>query len=245
MATARSSAPDRFAVAAGQAGTSAAGNVADAARALLHKRVESIDWAEKPFEDIISWLEGESEGRVNVVPRWPQLDRAHVDRDTPVTLRLRNVTVAVILNEAMNQLSPDGEIGYRGRANRLILSTRADFTRRMMLRVYDVTDIVTEIPDFGRSAPTMDFQQTGGQTGGRSVIQGTGGGGTGGEQAEQYTRTRLEELARKIQKVVAPESWDTPDTDGRGRIEIFGRSLWIYNTDEVHEQIAGTFSLGH
>ncbi len=242
----RSGAPDRFAVSGREASATAARNFTDAARALLHKRVKSIDWTETPFEEVVSWLEDESEGRVNIVPRWLQLARVHVDRDTPVTLRLDNVTVAEILNEAMGQLSPDGEVSYRGAGNRLTLSTRADFSRKMMLRVYDVADIVTEIPDFGRGAPTIDFQQTGGQTsGGQAVIRGTGGSGTGGEQAEQYTQTRLEELARKIQRVIAPESWETPDTAGRGRIEIFGRSLWIYNTVEVHEQIAGSFSLGH
>ncbi|UCC31026.1 MAG: hypothetical protein JSU86_01860 [Phycisphaerales bacterium] len=213
--------------------------------ALLHKRVDNLDWIDVPLEEVISWLRDESEGQVNVVPRWSQLGRANVNSDTAVTIRLNNTTVAEVLNELVDQLSADGEVRYRSAGNKLIISTGADFNRKMVLRIYDVTDILFRVPDFGQDAPSIELQRAGSQgSGGQPVIRSPGSSSAGGEQVEQYIRTRLEELARKIQRVIAPETWDTPNTEGRGRIEVFGRSLWVYNTAEVHEQIAGRFSIG-
>lgn len=213
--------------------------------ALLNKRVDNLKWIDTPLEEVIGWLRDESKGQVNVIPRWSQLSTANVNFDTLVTLRLNNTTVAEILNEVVDQLSVDGEVRYRCAGNRLIISTRDDFNRKMVLRIYDVTDILFRIPDFGQDAPTIDLQRAGTQgSGSQAVIRSPGSSSTGGEQAEQYIRTRLAELAQKIQRVVAPETWDTPNTEGRGRIEVFGRSLWVYNAAEVHAQIAARFSIG-
>ncbi len=219
---------------------------------LLRKRVESVDWIDTPFEEVIEWLKDESQGQVNLVPRWSQLSDESVDRDTLVTLQLNNTTVAEVLSETVDQLSPDGEVTFRAVGNTLKISTRADFDRKMEFRIYNVTDILFRVPNFGQEAPLIDLQQTGrgggggGGGGGQSVFSGAGGQGgqqsQGGEQAEQELEDRVEDLGERIQRIIAPDSWDT--VGGRGRIEVFGQTLWVYNTVEVHEMIAGRFVFG-
>jgi hypothetical protein len=223
----------------------------NAAVLLLRKRVENVDWDGTPFEVVIDWLKDESEGRVNVVPRWGQLSIESLDRDTLVTLQLNNTMVADVLNEMVDQLSPDGEVTFRAVGNTLKISTKTDFDRKMYVRVYDATDILFRVSDFGQESPRIDLQQTGGSGGGgggggQSVFQGAGGAGQskGGEQAEQDMTERLEELRTMIEQIIAPDSWDTSDTGGAGRIRIFNRSLIVFNTIEVHEMIAGPFSFG-
>ncbi len=223
-----------------------------AAMQLLRKPVENIDWLDTPFEEVVDWLKAEGEDRVNVVPRWGQLSVESVDRDTLVTLQLNNTTVAEVLNEALENVSPDGEVRYQGIAHRLTISTRADFDRKMHVRIYPVADIMFHVPDFGRTAPNIDLQQTtsGGQGGsGQSVFQGGAGSGQGGgeqsgQQAQQRLQERLGELRQLIEEVIAPDSWDTANTGGLGRIRIINRSLVVFNTIEVHEMIAGRFSFG-
>ena len=223
----------------------------NSAVALLRKRVAEVEWVETPFEEIITWLKDESEGQVNIIPRWEPLGNESVDVDTPVTLELTNATVSEILIEVLNNMSPDGQLGFRAARNTLKISTRADFDRKMLLRIYDMTDILFRVQDFGRNAPAIDLQHTGGSGGGggggRSVFSGGTSGtdqGDSGEQAEQEMITRLEDLAEKIQEVIAPETWDTGQGGGRGRIRVFNRSLLVYNTIEVHEEIGGPVELG-
>lgn len=220
---------------------------ADSAIALLNKRVESVAWVDKPLEEVVDWFRDESGGNVDVIMRWTALSVESVDLDSLVTLNLRNATVAEVLQEVLDYLSEDGALGFHAWRNRLKISTRSDFDRKLYLRVYNTTDILFRVPDMGEDVPEIDLQQTasssGGGGGGQSVFSGgSGGGGTeGGEQAEEEARERLDELATLIQDVVAPASWSTGQTGGRGVISVFNFSLVVLNTIEVHETIAGSF----
>lgn len=219
---------------------------------LLNKRVETIAWEEEPFEQVIDWLKQEGENMVNIVVRWGPLSVESIDRDTPVSLELNNTTVAETLVEVLELLSDSGELRFHAIRNTLRISTKADTDRKKFVRVYDVTDILFRVRDFGEAAPNIDLQNTssggGGGGGGQSVFQGGSGGQeqTGGDQEEQELEERLEELRDLIQETIAPETWDTATgaVAGTGRIRTYRRSLVVYNTIEVHEMISGTFSFG-
>ena len=224
----------------------------DGARALLRKRIkEAIDWDERTFEEIIEWLQGLSDDKVNIVVRWGPLSGEGVDRDFPVTLQLKDVTVAEVLNEALDQLSEEGQITYHAIENKLKISTKSDFDRKLYLRVYEVTDILFQVPDFGRSAPTVDLEAAarsggsrGGGGGGQSIFAGSGGGSSSEdlEQEESEVEERIEDLRTLIMAVIEPDSWF--DNGGQGRIEVFdNRTLIVRATIEVHEKLAGYFTL--
>ena len=235
-----------------------------AAESLLRKRVDAVNWTDKPFEEVLDWLRDIGEGRVNIVPKWKPLNAEGVTPESPlVTLKLNNTTVAEVLNETLDQLSEDGEIRYRGIDNKLTISTRADFERKHYLRVYNITNLIFRVPDFGQGAPAIDLNKTkgsgggggGGGGGGQSVFGGGSGGGQAGGQnieTEQTIKQRLVEIKQLIERTIAPETWDltgpgsasqAAGAGGRGRIEVYERSLVISNTIEVHEEIAGMFSL--
>lgn len=67
---------------------------------------------------------------------------------------------------------------------------------------------------------------------------------SGGVQNERETRDELTRLRGAILTTIAPDSSVGDFGGGRGRIATFRRSLLIYNTAEVHEQIAGAFYPG-
>lgn len=218
---------------------------------VLRKRVESVDWTESTFEEVLDWLRDQSDGRLNIISRWNALGVESIGPESLITLQLNNTTVAEVLNETMSQLSEDGEAQYRGIGNAIQISTKADFGRTLYFRVYDVTDILFRVRDFGREAPKIDLQQTGGRGGGggaggggQSVFQGGGGQGNqqGGQQAEQELEEQLTDLKDLIEQIIMPSSWST--NGGQGQIGVFNRSLIVYNTIEVHELLSGSFAMG-
>lgn len=226
-----------------------------AAIALLTKRVEGVNWEDTPFEEVIDWLKAEGGGRVNIVPRWSQLSVESVDRDSLVTLELGSTTISEVLAEALDQLDEGGgAITYHAEGNTLRISTKADFDRKLFVRVYDVTDLLFQIPDFAEEAPQIDLQNTssGGGGGGagqaaQSVFQGGGGAGGGsnfgGQQAEQERADRLAMLPTLITTIIAPQSWTVNNPAALGAIIPHDetQSLVVLATMEVHEQIGGRF----
>lgn len=244
-----------------------------ATEALLQRRVENIEWTDKPFEEILDWIREQGEGRVNVVPKWGPLGVENVSRESFVTLRLNNTTVADVLNESLEQLSETGDVQYRGVGNKLTITTRQDFERKLYVRIYNVTDILFRVPDFGQDAPKIDLaqQNSGGSGGagggGQSIFSGSNSGQTNesDQQNQQLNDVRLGQLRQLIAQTIAPATWDLASLaapvggaggggtaavntagagGGQGRIRSYNRSLVVLNTIEVHEQIAGLFSFG-
>jgi len=225
----------------------------NAAVNLLYQRVESVEWTDATMEEVLDWLRDLSQGHVNIIVRWGPLAVENVSEESAVNLKLFNTRVADVLNEVLEFVSDGGgQLGFHAYGNSIRISTKQDFNRTLYMRVYDVTDLLFRIEDFGQEAPQIDLQQSkssgggGGGGGGQSVFQGAGGSrgqNQGGEQAEREQEERLEKLRTKIVELIAPETWQGTG-GGLGRIGIVNRSLVVVNTIEVHEQLAGMFSFG-
>ena len=145
--------------------------------AVLYTRVPEVEWDDVPFGTVIDWIQ--DQGPVNVVVVWRALEAQGIDEDTPVTLRLRNARIGQILGEVLDQISETGDVRYRGVGSTLKISTRAEFNRKLYVRVYDVSDLIFQVPDF--KGPSISVSGEGGQGGGSGGgFSGGGGGGIGG-----------------------------------------------------------------
>ena len=220
------------------------------AKSLLRMRVAEVDWDEVALEDVVEWLREKSEDKVNILFRWNALQLEGVDRDTIITLRVRRQTVGGILSEVVDQMSPDGRVTFHGIENSLIVSTKQDLNRKLYLRVYEVTDILFHVPDFGRSAPVVDLQQAaraggGGGGTGQSIFSGSQSSSEDLEEEAQEVEERIESLRSLVRATVSPDSWSLDgDGSGEGTIQLYdNRFLIVRNTMEVHEQLVGYFSL--
>lgn len=233
----------------------------EAAADLLRQRVASVKWDGATFEEVLDWIKDQGEGRVNVVPKWGPLGIESVSRENVINLQLNNTNIADVLNEVLDQLSEDGQIQYRGIGNKLTISTKQDFERKMYVRVYDITDMLFRVENFGEDAPLIDLKKNASAKGGgsgQSVFQGSGGSGQKGQstdQLEQENERRILKLRQLIEQTIAPETWDLTGSEnagggqavgggGRGRIRVLNTSLVVLNTIEVHEMIAGAFAFG-
>ena len=101
-------------------------------RALLLRKVEQVSWDETPLGEVLDWLRAQStqHGKVNVVLRSRALAAEGIDRDSPVTLELEDVTVAEVLREVLSQLSGSDPLSYVSKGNVLRISTKSDFRRK-------------------------------------------------------------------------------------------------------------------
>jgi len=125
-------------------------------------------------------------------------------------------------------------LGYTIDDGVITISTGEDLDKNTLTRVYDIRDLIIDIPDF-TNAPNFSLQSTSQQG------QGGGGGGGGGgssqglfENADQdrqnqdQGRTRqemIDEITRLITETVSPESWrDAGGTTGSVR-ELQGQLI--------------------
>ena len=230
------------------------------AASLLRKAVDSVDWEDVSLDEIIVWLADQAEDQVNILPKWNALSVESVDRDSLVSLSLRKTRVSTILDEAIEQLSEDGQVTYQGRGNILKISTVSDFGRKMEVRAYHIPDLLFQAPDMARSFPAVDLDAAsrggggGGGGGGGQSIFGGGGGSSGAEDLEEEEseiEDRITELINVIATTIEPASWvaglatNAGFGGGVGTITQFNdRQLVIRNTVEVHEKIAGFFVEG-
>ncbi len=223
----------------------------------LDRRIEQVEWDGAAFQEVVAWLRGQGVG--NVVVKWRALEIIGADATTPITLSLQNVPVRTVLREALAELGGDeaetDPLKFHLVDGLLTISTRSEFNRHLLTRVYDVTDLIQQAPDF-RDGPVLDLDDAGGGQGGRGADgaprgRGQGGGedptgpGPGGGQGGQELAGPLENLINLIKATIEPDTWEIGGNPlwsraaggGRGTIVPYRRMLVVRNTLEVHEQI--------
>ncbi len=231
---------------------------------MLATRVPALQFEEAPLRDVLDSLSQLLQ--INVVVRWEELQRAGVTRDKPVTVSLRNLRLDqalwVIMNEAAG---PDVRLAYRADADVLLISTADDLESHMVVRVYDVQDLlfrpleeasmqvgrerevvtgttatvaegaVAATPVVGRVRSGVGINGPGG-FGPTSFGQG-GGDPDDDDDVNQDPDVIMQQLINVITTTIEPESWDI--NGGRGAIRPFGGRLVVRNTYLVHQAIGG------
>ena len=179
------------------------------------------------------------------------LSNAGIDKDTPITLQLQEVPITTALTQILSQL---GEGDQRPRYDVvdgvLTISSDAAMRARTFLQVYDIRDLLFQVPTFD-NAPPLDLDHALGQGvpgGGFS----NGGGGSGGgansngslfkDPAPEKPRLTREELVRQIVDIVQmnvdQDGWR--DMGGStGSLQELNGNLIITNTPANHREING------
>ncbi len=190
----------------------------------LEKRIERVSWEDEPLESVVEWIR--QQGPANVVPVWRALDDIGVQRDTLVTLELRDVTAHQLLVELCDQLAPFGGMGFQGHGNVIRISSQRHLDSKLYIRVYEVRDVAFDVPDFiplgGCSAP----------------VAAAGGGGADGYIPLEV---RMDKLADIVRNAIAPEL--RVENGGDCSVQVFKSSLVVRAPISVHQKIGGDFYL--
>ncbi len=172
---------------------------------------------------------------------WDSLSAIGIDRDTPVDLELNEVPARVILDRVLEKISPDDfdRASWAVQDGIVVIASDRDLRRRTFIVIYDVRDLVFEIPDYA-NVPDLDIDDVldqGGQGGG-----GGGGGGIfddpddeGGDPGESEAEN-LEDLLEIIQTAVDFDGWRDNGGD-TGIVQELNGNLIITNTSRNHRDI--------
>lgn len=113
----------------------------EALRASLDARRVTVNFDQTTFSDCIEFLTDVT--GLNFVVSKSVLDEFG---QSPIRLRLKNVSVRSCLNLLLEQTGE--EVRYGVRLGVLWIGQRSERTQRLVLRFYDVSDIVRRLPDF-------------------------------------------------------------------------------------------------
>jgi general secretion pathway protein D len=173
-------------------------------------RIPEISFNQAPLGEALDQLA--SFGRFNMVPNWPDLATAGISRDTPVTLKLRDVPLRTALDELLEQVEGASlaQVGYSVRDDVVKVATNDFLDRDTFTRVYPVLDLIQPI-EHQTGAPDMDLRKITEKPyakrdeAGRVIFDSD-------EEEDQPERSATErdelaELVNLIQEKVRPNSW--------------------------------------
>jgi type II secretory pathway component GspD/PulD (secretin) len=177
---------------------------------------------------------------VNMDVDWSSLEQVGVDKDRPVTLELTQVSAATILDRLMEKVSDDPANGaawavYDGV---LTIESREQHNRKTKLQIYEIRDLLVNVPNF-TNAPEFDLQQA------LQTRRGGGGGQPPFRQNQQNDQNqgptideRQQELIRIITENVDRDTW--VENGGEvGKIQQFQGNLIITQTPNNHRMVDG------
>ena len=216
--------------------------VADqAVAAQLDRRLPDVKFDAVAFSDVIDFLRDLTSA--NIFVNWRSLEAAGIDKNAPVTARLRDVKLSKVLRTILDDVSGGTtKLGYTIDEGVITISTEEELAKNVSTRVYDIRDLIINVPDF-TDAPTFDLSQQqsgsttpggsggGGGGGGGGSLFGGGGGGGGNTQTGPTRQELVEAITKLIQDTVASDSWK--DNGGNiGSLRELNGQLIVTQTPE-------------
>jgi hypothetical protein len=228
---------------------------ASQARQQLAQRLPELNFQGVTLNDAIEFLRDVT--GANITVNWKALETSGVNRDTPINLRLAGISLRKALDLVLNEAAGGDSITYFIDEGVIEITTRDIADHQMVTRVYDVQDLIMEVPDF-TNAPqfSLDASQNQGGGGGGSGQLGQGGsggglsvtntlfsgGGTNLNQNRIPTKTkdqRAQDLVDLIEAVISPDIWK--DNGGIASIRYFNGMLVVTAPRSVQEAIGGSY----
>ncbi len=217
---------------------------------ILNARIPDVNFDATPLEEVMEWLQDYTEAIVYV--RWAALEDFGITRETPITVEARNKRLSQILWVVMNEAAAESGVtlAYQASADLFLFSTHEDLSRSMVTRVYNVREIIVDVPYFFRHGLCKDPVGEEGivkRTRVRRVWrdQGSRGGELGtelGTEAPEPPRREitsedeaLQELTELILNTVEPETWEANGMGGKGTIFPYKGKLVVRNSIYVHQ----------
>ncbi len=219
-------------------------------RASMNRVQPEMKFTGVALRDALNFLRDVSGANLHV--NWKALEGVGVSADTPINLRLRGVSLRKTLSLVLAETGASESITWYFDQNVIEVTTREIANRQLITRVYDVSDLLMEIPDF--AAPDLSdmtniqSNSNNGTRGSRGSIGGGGGGGLfgGGNQSTDRNKDedkgktkdeRAQDLVTLIQSVIYPDIWR--DNGGPASIRYWDGRLIVTAPRHVLEAIGG------
>jgi type II secretory pathway component GspD/PulD (secretin)/tetratricopeptide (TPR) repeat protein len=213
---------------------------------MLHGALDKpipVDFKHEPFDQVMERLADAH--RLNIIVNWNDLQRAGIERTVPIDLSLPNdITLHRALTEVLDQAGAGvTKVGFDVAEGTIKIATRQTLDKETYTAVYDITDLLQEIPIFN-DAPLTDLTQVNKRTNAAaapkeakrpSSRESDDDDDEGGHDPERASRVRS--IINLLQETVAPDSWR--DRGGSvGNINEINGQLVITQNSSAQRQIA-------
>ena len=140
----------------------------------------------------------------NIFVNWPALQAAGVDRNTPVSLNLKDVPYRKVLSTILQQVSKVKPLDYTIDEGIITISTKDDLSSQkyQLVKVFDIRDLLAHPPIPGSILPRPSSS--------RRINSGTASGNgifSSDTPADEKRTAQAKEIIDAIQSKVAPETW--------------------------------------
>lgn len=187
-------------------------------------------FTDNALEDVLNFISTVT--NLNVDVDWDSLAEVGVDRDTLVSLNLQPLPARTILDRVLSKVSPDefNSAGWAVNDGILVVASDSALRRNTFIQIYDIQDLLFQIPDF---VETPDLELG-------SIVQGQGGSN---QQADVDVPDSLspEDLLERIREIIQTnvdfDGWRDNGGD-TGDIQELNGNLIITNTAANHRRIS-------
>jgi len=192
-----------------------------------------VDFDNNALEDVIAFIGNTADLDIDV--DWNALADIGVDPDTPITLRLASVDIEILLDRVLAKASdPVLPASWAVQDGILTITSEDVLRQNTILEIYDINDLLVQIPEFD-NAPDFNLQQSGGGGGGggQSPFSGSSDDIDLPSQAERVTA-----ITDLIQGSVDQAGWQSAGGSTSTITELNG-NLIIDTTPRNHREIIG------
>jgi hypothetical protein len=215
----------------------------DARRDTMIRMMKPVtaEFKEQRLEDVMTYIIALTQADLEVL--WlDEHSSAGLDKDKLVTLKFTNGSALSLLEKVLEKVTDDigggGNTWQMSESGAMQIGPRERLNVWKRTKVYPVSDLLTEVPNF-TNAPEFDLQQ---------ALQSKRGGGGGQAPFRQNNATnqqngrplqdRMDELRKIITELVEREQW--VDNGGSGAsIQYFQGAFLISAPDYVHRGVDG------
>jgi hypothetical protein len=209
----------------------------------------SFEFNEARLEDVMNYIAKET--GVTFETLWsPGGGADGLDKEATVTMTVKDLDALTALEKVLDVLSAGGGFGTDASTwqftsyGAMQVGPKKMLNRFKRVEVYDVNDLLFEIPVYD-DVPEIDLQQAlqggGGGGGGRSPFGGGAGGNRNqqrGEEREERRRERISEIQNLITKNVEAEQWALQGGEG-GTIDTYEGHFVVSAPDYLHRALVG------
>jgi beta-lactamase regulating signal transducer with metallopeptidase domain len=200
-----------------------------AMQAVLERTVPEVTFDAVGLDDVLTFFRDLT--GANLVVDWKALEAAHVAKDAPVSVRVRNVKLAQALRLVLDQAGgKDAALEFEVDGAVLKVTTREELAKNVMTRVYDIRDLLVHIPDF-EDTPQLGVSKP---------LKDPGEPEAKAEKAADPDKARAEAVSHittLVKETVDPDSWrDNGGSVGQLR-ELQGQLIVTQTRDNQRQLV--------
>lgn len=202
----------------------------------LQRRV-TVEITDQRLEDVIKFVADFSGANIDAI--WTDGGTDGLDKERRVSISVKDVACLTMLELLLARTGDEfsGNTWQMEESGEIQIGPRSQLNKSATLKIYDVQDLLFEVPSF-TNVPQLDLEQVLSQAGG-----GGGGGGNPVQSSEGETRGLTErELSDKLVNIITNnierDQWARNGGDG-ATIDVHAGTLLVRAPDYIHRQLVG------